>query len=195
MNFIKFPAVVRGIQHLKVHADFGFLKHTQSYAPLLPYSVWLWPLTLEFNWDLSLTQSTVQQNAPNYQMLSRILLTLANASRGIRHNQAWHEVAPLKLPENVFWDNTFFVLTFLLRMNEQPVSMILLENALHTWLMLSILWSHQPASILKQKHYKEKYVYICILDYWTTVNFLNIRTPKIFVVITLKFELCGSTIK
>ena len=28
-----------------------------------------------------------------------------------------------------------------------------------------------------------------------TVNFLNIRTPKIFVVITLKFELCGSTIE
>ena len=27
------------------------------------------------------------------------------------------------------------------------------------------------------------------------VNFLNIRTPKIFVVITLKFELCGSTIE
>ena len=26
-----------------------------------------------------------------------------------------------------------------------------------------------------------------------TVNFLNIRTPKKFVVITLKFELCGST--
>ena len=28
-----------------------------------------------------------------------------------------------------------------------------------------------------------------------TVNFLNIRTPKIFVVIILKFELCGSTIE
>ena len=28
-----------------------------------------------------------------------------------------------------------------------------------------------------------------------TVNFLNIRTPKIFVVITLKFEQCGSTIE
>ena len=28
-----------------------------------------------------------------------------------------------------------------------------------------------------------------------TVNFLNIQTPKIFVVITLKFELCGSTIE
>ena len=27
------------------------------------------------------------------------------------------------------------------------------------------------------------------------VNFLNIRTPKIFVVITLKFELCGSTME
>ena len=26
-----------------------------------------------------------------------------------------------------------------------------------------------------------------------TVNFRNIRTPKKFVVITLKFELCGST--
>ena len=30
-----------------------------------------------------------------------------------------------------------------------------------------------------------------ITDY--TVNFLNILTPKKFVVITLKFELCGST--
>ena len=29
----------------------------------------------------------------------------------------------------------------------------------------------------------------------STVNFLNIRTPKKFVVITLKFELCGSTIE
>ena len=28
-----------------------------------------------------------------------------------------------------------------------------------------------------------------------TVNFLNIRTPKKFVVIALKFELCGSTIE
>ena len=28
-----------------------------------------------------------------------------------------------------------------------------------------------------------------------TVNFLNIWTPKEFVVITLKFELCGSTIE
>ena len=29
----------------------------------------------------------------------------------------------------------------------------------------------------------------------TTVKFLNIRTPKKFVVSTLKFELCGSTIE
>ena len=28
-----------------------------------------------------------------------------------------------------------------------------------------------------------------------TVNFLNIRTPKKFIVIILKFELCGSTIE
>ena len=28
-----------------------------------------------------------------------------------------------------------------------------------------------------------------------TVNFLNIQTPDKFVVITLKFELCGSTIE
>ena len=28
-----------------------------------------------------------------------------------------------------------------------------------------------------------------------TVNFLNIRTPTKFVVMTLKFELCGSTIE
>ena len=29
----------------------------------------------------------------------------------------------------------------------------------------------------------------------SAVNFLNIRTPKKFVVITLKIELCGSTIE
>ena len=29
----------------------------------------------------------------------------------------------------------------------------------------------------------------------TTINFLNIRTPKQFVLITLKFELCGSAIE
>ena len=29
----------------------------------------------------------------------------------------------------------------------------------------------------------------------TTVNFVNIQTPKTVVVITLKFELCGSTIE
>ena len=34
-----------------------------------------------------------------------------------------------------------------------------------------------------------------VSHFWYTVNFLNIRTPKIFVVITLKFELCGSTIE
>ena len=30
---------------------------------------------------------------------------------------------------------------------------------------------------------------------WFTINFRNIRTPKTFVVITLKIELCGSTIE
>ena len=30
---------------------------------------------------------------------------------------------------------------------------------------------------------------------FSTINFLNIRTLKKFVVITLKFELCGSTIE
>ena len=29
----------------------------------------------------------------------------------------------------------------------------------------------------------------------STVNFLNIRTPKTFVLIILKFELCGATIE
>ena len=34
-----------------------------------------------------------------------------------------------------------------------------------------------------------------ILSFWTdTINFLNIQTPKTFVVITRKFELRGSTI-
>ena len=34
-----------------------------------------------------------------------------------------------------------------------------------------------------------------ILSFWTdTINFLNIRTSEIFVVITPKFELFGSTI-
>ena len=36
--------------------------------------------------------------------------------------------------------------------------------------------------------------YIISIDIYT-VNFLNSRTPKTFVVITLKFELCGSTIE
>ena len=31
--------------------------------------------------------------------------------------------------------------------------------------------------------------------YGTTLNFINIRTPKKFVVITLKFELCCFTIE
>ena len=39
----------------------------------------------------------------------------------------------------------------------------------------------------KQTNASETYLY--------TVNFLNIRTPKQFVVITLKFELCGSNIE
>ena len=34
-----------------------------------------------------------------------------------------------------------------------------------------------------------------ILNSSSPVNFLNIRKPKTFVVITLKFELCGSTIE
>ena len=33
------------------------------------------------------------------------------------------------------------------------------------------------------------------LEIECTVNFLNIWTPKKFVVITQKFELCGSTIE
>ena len=35
--------------------------------------------------------------------------------------------------------------------------------------------------------------FIIISLIFVTVNFLNIRTPKKFVVITLKFELRGST--
>ena len=34
-----------------------------------------------------------------------------------------------------------------------------------------------------------------ILGLEFTVNFLNIQTPKKFVVIILKFELCGTTIE
>ena len=53
-------------------------------------------------------------------------------------------------------------------------------------------------------NYKDKHVNITpikalmkctVVNIVYTVNFLNIRTPKIFVVITLKFELCGSTIE
>ena len=40
-----------------------------------------------------------------------------------------------------------------------------------------------------------KFALVWSLKFDTTVNFLNIRTPKKFVVITLKFELCGSTIE
>ena len=36
---------------------------------------------------------------------------------------------------------------------------------------------------------------LCLILQVFTVNFLNIRTPKKFVIITLKFELCGSTIE
>ena len=36
---------------------------------------------------------------------------------------------------------------------------------------------------------------LLIIEEMGTVNFLNIRTPKKFVVITLKFELCGSAIE
>ena len=38
------------------------------------------------------------------------------------------------------------------------------------------------------------YQYISDYNHYT-VNFLNIRTPRKFVIITLKFELCGSTIE
>ena len=38
-------------------------------------------------------------------------------------------------------------------------------------------------------------VHLGVISFALTVNFLNIRTPKKFVLITLKFELCGSTIE
>ena len=37
--------------------------------------------------------------------------------------------------------------------------------------------------------------FTCNMFLLSTVIFLNIRTPKIFVVTTLKFELCGSSIE
>ena len=38
-------------------------------------------------------------------------------------------------------------------------------------------------------------IIMLIIIITSTVNFLNIRTPKTFVVITLKFEQRGSTIE
>ena len=43
--------------------------------------------------------------------------------------------------------------------------------------------------------YVQKFVVIVLKLEQSTVNFLNIQTPKKFVVITLKFEVCGSTIR
>ena len=43
--------------------------------------------------------------------------------------------------------------------------------------------------------FSESELYFSSSQSESTVNFLNIRTPKKFVVITLKFELCGSTIE
>ena len=37
--------------------------------------------------------------------------------------------------------------------------------------------------------------FVVVITAGITVNFLNIRTPKKFVVITLEFELCGSIIE
>ena len=51
---------------------------------------------------------------------------------------------------------------------------------------------NKPATIPDSNH--SCYFYTCSQVAYT-VNFLNIRTPKTFVVITLKFELCGSTIE
>ena len=42
---------------------------------------------------------------------------------------------------------------------------------------------------------KAMFIELALSPLHVTVNFLNIRTPKKFVVITLKFELCGSTIE
>ena len=44
-------------------------------------------------------------------------------------------------------------------------------------------------------HLRLALLYLQKITSFTTVNFLSIRTPKQFVVITLKFELYGSTIE
>ena len=58
------------------------------------------------------------------------------------------------------------------------------------WEMNKIFWSNRTTTdtLITGQNYQ--------LHHNTpTVNFLNIRTPKTFVVITLKFELCGSIIE
>ena len=66
------------------------------------------------------------------------------------------------------------------------------------WLPITVFNCRAPANENnKIRGVSQKYV--GNLSYYhvreTTVNFLNIRTPKKFVVITLKLKLCGSTIE
>ena len=63
---------------------------------------------------------------------------------------------------------------------------------------LCLAWSETPEDTFSRDE-AHMFKYIVATHYnplhRNTVNFLNIRTPKKFVVITLKFELCGSTIE
>ena len=67
------------------------------------------------------------------------------------------------------------------------------ETGLERWPYMDVAWvcRHIEALYLSKK----KEITIIIMIICITVNFLNIRTRKKIVVITLKFELCGSTIE
>ena len=54
--------------------------------------------------------------------------------------------------------------------------------------------SHDTKLSSNNQHFPQNFLALFLIS-MGTVNFLNIRTPKNFVVITLKFELCGSTIE
>ena len=60
------------------------------------------------------------------------------------------------------------------------------------------LTKNYPSVIMKYQTYLSHCTSdkcLLIIEEMGTINFLNIWTPKKFVVITLKFELCGSTIE
>ena len=62
----------------------------------------------------------------------------------------------------------------------------------HDWKIVDwdVKPQHNQPTYLRPRKY-----HMYVLTWLYTLSFLNIQTPKKFVVITLKFELCGSTIE